>query len=403
MHSVHGDKIINILFTSGSAFIPTSGGVERVTTILTKGFISNGFHCEYLTFHSKDNRYLENTAEYPCPAWFLEDEVTSEKAKSDYHAFLDEHKIDLIFNQDGLFEYGHFFLDIGDRRIKRLSVVHSDPNYAYDHVWHSLATPNDDSFLEYVKCLVRPFLYFRFKRMAKDNISHQIRFLYDNNDKVVFLAPCFIEKASRHFSPIRAKSMAIANPNTYAVREMIPEKDSNECLFVGRFDNKSKNLKTLLDIWEIVRKMVPDAHLSMVGWGESEDMLKDYAIRKNLRNITFYPRQTPDRFYEKASFFCMTSVYEGFPMGLTESMCHGCIPIVFDSVSSVHDILGGRESGCIIKAFRKKEYANAILDLMNDEARRKSLYTNALDNAKRFQASIIIQQWVDLIHTLTSR
>lgn len=391
---------MNILFASNAPFIPTIGGVERVTDLLCKEFLKLGHNCYYITFRSSLTTDIEDEYEYPCPYTLIDGTVNDTTSFSLYHSKLDELKIDVIICQEGYYEYSHFFLNIGCRKIKRIVVLHNDPNMHYNHVWEELYSLKNNTLLENVKRFVRPIMYFKFKRLYRNKQKTQLQFLNENCDKIVFLSPSYIESASKFYRPILLKSIAIPNPNTYKAQTIDLSKKLQECVFVGRLDNKSKNLCSLLKIWEKVQKLYPHCQLSIVGTGPDELLLKDFVRNRDIRSVTFYSRQNPVPYYERASLFCMTSRYEGFPMCIPEAMCYGCVPMVFGSFASVNDIITNGIDGIIIKAFDEKDYASQIVKILNDRERLHNLATNALKSVQRFDMSQISDKWVNMLNSL---
>ena len=166
-------------------------------------------------------------------------------------------------------------------------------------------------------------------------------------------------------------------------------------LFVGRLDNRSKKLFTLIDIWYRLCKLYPQWKLIIVGDGPDKDVLINKA--KDISNIEFKGYQDPREYYEKASIFCMTSIFEGFPMCLTEAMQFGCVPIAFDSFSAVYDIIKPGETGELVKSFDKKEYVGKLIHLIDDETYRKKLSKNAFQYVKRYDIANILPKWIELI------
>ena len=113
----------------------------------------------------------------------------------------------------------------------------------------------------------------------------------------------------------------------------------NTVLFVGRIDNRSKKIFTLLDIWENID--IDDWKLVIVGDGPDKKEVEKKANK--IKNIEMVGFKVPDEYYKKASIFCMTSIFEGFPMSLTEAMQNGCVPIIFGSFPAAYDIIKDQE------------------------------------------------------------
>ena len=98
----------------------------------------------------------------------------------------------------------------------------------------------------------------------------------------------------------------------------------------------------------------------------------------------------------------MTSLFEGFPMTITEAMQHGCVPIAYDSFPAIHDIIKNGYDGIIVKAFNRKSYIKSLIGLIKEPDKLKSMSDNAIQNIQRFNRDIIIDQWESLIISLNN-
>ena len=187
---------------------------------------------------------------------------------------------------------------------------------------------------------------------------------------------------------------AIANPNTYTEPLNIEWKEKcKEVLFVGRLDNRSKQIQLLLKVWARVSQECPDWILLIVGAGPDEQFLKKTAEHMRLINIRFLGRRDPRPYYMRASILCMTSLYEGFPMVLTEAQQHGTACIAYDSFKSVRDIITDKRTGVLVRPFSVSEYSKALIDLIRNDNMRASIAHAARESVQRFSEEKIIGEW----------
>ena len=219
----------------------------------------------------------------------------------------------------------------------------------------------------------------------------------DNNyDKIVTLSPSFIDDfISIYKKTDKNKLISIPNMNTYESVNVI--KKEKRVLFVGRLVSEVKGCDKLLRIWKEVSNTIDDWHLDIVGDGPDRENLEKMAKDLNIKNCTFHGFCNPQPFYEKAQIFCMTSIFEGFGMVLTEAMQHSTIPIAFDSYSSLHDIITNNTNGIIIPAFDEKEYANKLKTLIKNQDSILKLSTEAKISSERFSKDNILNIWENLI------
>ena len=381
---------MNIVFAYPTGLNPQKGGVERITDIIAKILLKRGYTIFYLNWKREQDNY-----EYPVPVIDLPSSNLEDPNNLEvYNRFLKENRIDVIINQHGLYEGTYFLSQVKVQNVKIISVLHSDPFGYYNHLFADLMTLRDSSIKEKVKRVARFFLYRKVKKIIHRSLVNHYTFIQEHPQYVCLLSVSYKERLEEYCDLPDNYFISIPNPNTYENIEIIPHKEPI-LLFVGRLDNRSKKLFTLIDIWYRLCKLYPQWKLIIVGDGPDKDVLINKA--KDISNIEFKGYQDPREYYEKASIFCMTSIFEGFPMCLTEAMQFGCVPIAFDSFSAVYDIIKPGETGELVKSFDKKEYVGKLIHLIDDETYRKKLSKNAFQYVKRYDIANILPKWIELI------
>ena len=381
---------MNIVFAYPTGLNPQKGGVERITDIIAKILLKRGYTIFYLNWKREQDNY-----EYPVPVIDLPSSNLEDPNNLEvYNRFLKENRIDVIINQHGLYEGTYFLSQVKVQNVIIISVLHSDPFGYYNHLFADLMTLRDSSIKEKVKRVARFFLYRKVKKIIHRSLVNHYTFIQEHPQYVCLLSESYKERLEEYCDLPDNYFISIPNPNTYENIEIIPHKEPI-LLFVGRLDNRSKKLFTLIDIWYRLCKLYPQWKLIIVGDGPDKDVLINKA--KDISNIEFKGYQDPREYYEKASIFCMTSIFEGFPMCLTEAMQFGCVPIAFDSFSAVYDIIKPGETGELVKSFDKKEYVGKLIHLIDDETYRKKLSKNAFQYVKRYDIANILPKWIELI------
>ena len=381
---------MNIVFAYPTGLNPQKGGVERITDIIAKILLKRGYTIFYLNWKREQDNY-----EYPVPVIDLPSSNLEDPNNLEvYNRFLKENRIDVIINQHGLYEGTYFLSQVKVQNVKIISVLHSDPFGYYNHLFADLMTLRDSSIKEKVNRIARFFLYRKVKKIIHRSLVNHYTFIQEHPQYVCLLSESYKERLEEYCDLPDNYFISIPNPNTYENIEIIPHKEPI-LLFVGRLDNRSKKLFTLIDIWYRLCKLYPQWKLIIVGDGPDKDVLINKA--KDISNIEFKGYQDPREYYEKASIFCMTSIFEGFPMCLTEAMQFGCVPIAFDSFSAVYDIIKPGETGELVKSFDKKEYVGKLIHLIDDETYRKKLSKNAFQYVKRYDIANILPKWIELI------
>ena len=383
-----------ILFVYPTPFNPQVGGVERVTDLLTRGFVDRGYKVIYL-HHVYKHSLMDY--DFPAPVYFFpSSDYKSEENIIFYHDFLKEQKIDIIINQCGLFEDSTLYLNIGDNKCKTISVLHSNPMLNFEHLASEELMLKDATFIGFLKLMARICLYSLIKGNYITSRRKHYDFLFPNSDRVCLLSNSHIEDFEKYYKIYdRKKIVAISNPNSFELQ--ICEK-KKQLLYVGRLDRGQKRPDRLIKIWKRLYKNFPDWEMVIVGDGEERERLEKEA--KKLERISFVGFQSPEQYYRDASIFCLTSNFEGFGMVLTEAMSFGTIPFAFDSYTAVHDIIEDGETGILVNPFSIKEYAYKLEILMSDEGKRSVVAQNCMNDVTRFSLNNIVEKWEALFNSL---
>lgn len=231
----------------------------------------------------------------------------------------------------------------------------------------------------------------------------RLRFLYEQADALVVLSEHYRGEFCRVVGLKTApKLCALSNPLVKTPGAGLSEK-RKEVLYVGRLPWQHKRVDRLLKAWYLLEKDFPDWQLTIVGEGPAQPRYEELKAELGLQHVVFEGRQTPDTFYARASIFCMTSTCEGAPLVIPEAQAAGCVPVVFDSFASVHDVIEAGVNGCLVKPFDIKAYAEKLRCLMSDEPLRASMEGAARRSVARFSSEVIIGQVEALFEELTSQ
>lgn len=216
----------------------------------------------------------------------------------------------------------------------------------------------------------------------------RFRSIYEQADALVLLSERFRTEFCRVAGMSSApKLRALSNPLLIDAPIELPQK-RKEVLYVGRLPWQHKRVDRLLKAWHLLEKDFPDWTLTIVGQPETP-RYEELSAELNLQHVVFEGPQVPDAYYARAPIFCMTSSVEGFGMVLIEAQAAGCVPVAFDSYSSVHDIIEDGVNGLLVPPFDIRAYAGALRRLMEDEEARRTMATRAMQDAQHFSSAAI--------------
>lgn len=279
---------------------------------------------------------------------------------------------------------------------------HNTPNLTYHN--HFSTISEKYSIPEFVKRILRwPLANRVFDGMHKAYCDTAFLYLTARADKVVLL--------SKGFLPIFKAAKVFPNKVT-AICNMLPEsmkcyyggEKTKEISYMGRMDNRQKQVNLLLEIWKKVEGRIGDWTLNLCGTGPDEEEMRELARSLGLERCIFRGFVNPSEYYAKSSIVCLTSAKEGFPMVLLEAMQEECVPVVFDSFESASDLVITGETGCLVPSFDLDKYADALVDLMSNDEKLKVMGAKArkhvMDN---FSEEKIMGQWDRLIEEVCDK
>jgi glycosyltransferase involved in cell wall biosynthesis len=174
----------------------------------------------------------------------------------------------------------------------------------------------------------------------------------------------------------------------------------NYILFIGRLENQKAPHKAIL-IFSKIAECYPDLRLKIVGTGRLEYDLKKYAQSLGLLGrIDFIGFQKDViKYYLMAKATILTSIYEGFPNVLIESISLGTPVVSFNCPSGIGDIVIDGENGFIAQNNNVEDFVSKLTFLIESEFDREKVRKTAA----RFHPKEIIHKYIILIEELNKK
>ena len=392
---------MNILFLN--IYKPTSnasGGIARVTCNLGNLFCSNGYKCGVAYYYDVAGN-IDDCFERTAQLDFHHEQSMLEELAALYQVFV----IQIHMSK----AYLHLMpmLDVVRERFgtKVIYCHHTVPfveaagcdfDYLKYLLFHS-SSKLSDRLKESVWCLISILMpKYSIKRIAKRR-----QYVADHVDKVVLLSASFIPVFREYVRCPEDKVTAIGNCVTFEKGLNTIESKDKTVLVVSNMNERAKRISTMLRIWKDVLKKdsLKDWNLVLVGDGADLDYYKNLAKQLNLRNCTFVGRQNPRSYYEKGSILMLTSAYEGFGMVILEAQQMGCVPVVYDSYESVHDLITDGENGILVENKNKKQFVEKLASLMESEPMRREFAVTCVNMDNRFSTDAIFALWENLFRS----
>ena len=179
---------------------------------------------------------------------------------------------------------------------------------------------------------------------------------------------------------------------------------SNKKVLVVSEVSPHKNHFRLLEAFEIVHKMHPDAELIIIGNIRAHLRSRFDAFLDQVKNrnegikISLHGYLTDEEIislYRSAAVFVYPSLYEGFGLPVLEAMAQGC-PVVVSNVASLPEVVG--DAAVLIDPLNTQELAQAIINVLTDDELKKKMSAKGIDQAKLFSWDITAKRYVDVFN-----
>lgn len=207
-------------------------------------------------------------------------------------------------------------------------------------------------------------------------------------------------------NPDEKKLFGHLNKNVVVIPNFIPLSTRNSdlqnqtILTIARL-TAVKGIDHLLETAKLVLKEHADWKWKLIGEGELKYKAEDFIERENLKDkLLLQAPSNPDiaTEYQNASMYVMTSLNECFPMVLLEALSYGLPCISFDCDTGPRHIIQNNVDGLLVEKENPQAMTNAINKLIGDDAKRKAMGANAIENSKRFSAETVYQLWERLFN-----
>lgn len=168
------------------------------------------------------------------------------------------------------------------------------------------------------------------------------------------------------------------------IRTNLEVTEADVLLFVGRLAPE-KNLDFLLRAFARIVNVRPQTRLLLVGQGPYKDTLQKMTRKMDLGRQVIFTGSLPyteiPHLAAAADLFVFPSLTDTQGLVLTEAMAAGT-PVVAIEAPGPVDVLA--EGGGILVPADEEDFAEAVLTLLDDEARRQAMAETALQVVQRY-------------------
>ena len=232
--------------------------------------------------------------------------------------------------------------------------------------------------------------------------SFLTRFMYGGCYKLVSISDeskALIEKKHQLKNVVR-----IYNPidiNEIAVKSKA--KNELECDYiigVGQMESNIKQFDKLIEAYAKSILPIKNIHLVLLGDGVQKLKLLHLAKSQNLTDKVHFLsyQENPFPYLKKARFFVLSSLNEGLPNVILESLACETPVIAFDCSSGPREMIQHRENGLLVANQDIGKLSEAMNLFVEDENLYQYCKQNTLQSVPSFAVATIGEQWLNLMN-----
>lgn len=246
------------------------------------------------------------------------------------------------------------------------------------------------------------------KLWSLEHISYQFhsvmfrlarKILYNKLDRVLV----FTASQQQIFSQFCKKVDIIRNPSPLEITNLDYNKSSRKIISIGRLTHQ-KGYDLLIEAWKIIEKRNPSWSFFIYGDGELKNTLAKKIKFYRLSNIYLCGQERQiEKIYDSASFYVMSSRYEGLPMVLIEAQSRGLPIVSFLCPTGPEEIVSNNNTGYLVECGNIQALARAMESLILNPDIRERMSFCAKVNAEYFSTQSVVSLWEDLIDEARSK
>ena len=340
----------------------SNGGAERVAALLANKFVEIGNEVLFIAVYSEKKEYqLEEKVKY---------KYINVKAKNKLEKYIKRTKfIDReleVFSPDIVISFiiNELIITNIKGKIPLIYTLRNDP--------HHLLRTNFNKIM----CL---FSYGRCKN-------------------VVFQTP----EARDYFNKnIREKGIVIANPLTSNLPYW-KDKEHKKTIITACRLAPQKNLKMLIDAFNIFRKENQDYTLEIYGEGPLLQELKEYCFKLKIEEYVKFPGYSKNihHIMAESSIFVLSSDFEGLSNSMLEALAIGIPTVCTDCPPGGASLyIKDGINGMLVPVGDSKALANKIKMLVENMHLCENISRESIKIRNELDENYIIQQWNNIIES----
>lgn len=176
--------------------------------------------------------------------------------------------------------------------------------------------------------------------------------------------------------------------------------DFNYIIAVGEMETNVKQFDKLIEAYSNSILPLNAIHLVLLGDGKRKSIFQDLAKQKKVEDkVRFLGYQNnPVKFVKNARFLVLSSLNEGMPNVILESLACETPVVAFDCLSGPSEIIIDKNNGLLVENQNIEKLTEAMNLFVNDKELYENCKKNALKSIQQFSLENIGKQWLDLMN-----
>ena len=262
------------------------------------------------------------------------------------------------------------------------------------------------------RLISRNITYLSLSESAKKGIwfgvivNFMIRKFYGFSDLFIAQSKGMAEDLESYLGVNKKKVLVINNPISENIEYFLKNNDitnlnkEDYLLCIGRLD-EVKAFHYAIEAFSNLAEKYPLLKLKIVGKGSLEGELRKLATARGVAERVLFEGYQDNiiSYYLHARITVLTSLYEGFPNALIESIALGTPVVAFDCPSGPSEIIKNGVNGYMVR-YRD---LNHLVECLEKALNKEWDITAVRSSADRFKSTLITQEYIDVINSHSGR
>lgn len=158
------------------------------------------------------------------------------------------------------------------------------------------------------------------------------------------------------------------------------------------------NVKCILKAFEKVKKEIPFATLTILGDGDQKEMLQNWVIKHNLKDVVFVgavPHNKMNEYLLQNDIFLSAPKTDNMPMSILEAYNAGLL-VISSNVGGVPYILEDNKAGLLFESDNAEELASKMVQAVQNEQHTIEMIKNAYQSLDMYKWENIKEKLLEI-------